>query len=151
MLTRNLESLVVGQLGRKASETMSITVNVRCLCLFDAVPHPNHCIHVIIFTNINQSTMQRMTNPQLRKHLEKHRKTLPSCMNSSKHLMVLAHNLVWIFTSFASHINHINLETHPILREIIIIIIRAKNPRICSTGNTWVEKRITEYTSKIII
>ena len=146
MLTRYLESLAVGQLGRKASETMSITVNVRCLCLFDAVPQPNHCMHAIIFTN---KSVGHATNdkPQLRKHLEKHRKTLPSCMNSSKHLMVLAHNLVWIFASFASHINHINLETHPILREII----RAKNPRICSTGNIWVEKRITEYTSKIRI
>jgi hypothetical protein len=64
-------------------------------------------------------------------------------MNSSKHMMVLAQNLVWIFTSFASHINYINLETHPILREREKKKKkRAKNPRICATRNIWVSLNI---------
>jgi hypothetical protein len=61
-------------------------------------------------------------------------------MNGGKHLMVLAQNLAWIFNSFASHINYIHLETHPILREIKKL--RAKNPRICATRNNWVSLNI---------
>lgn len=38
-LTWNLESLVVSQPGSKASETVSVTVNMRCLSLLYAVQH----------------------------------------------------------------------------------------------------------------
>ena len=37
-------------------------------------------------------------------------KNWPSCVNRSEYLMVLRQNLIWVFTIFASHINHIHLK-----------------------------------------
>ena len=47
------------------------------------------------------------------KNKNKNNNSLPSCVNSSKHLMILAQSLHWVFTSFASHIHYINLKTQP--------------------------------------
>lgn len=64
-LTGNLRSLLVCQLGGKASESMLVTINVRCLCL----------LHAVVNNSLTQSEKQERKNKHRKKNQCRIRKT----------------------------------------------------------------------------